>query len=121
MTFDCVNHKILLTKREFYGITENHYKFYKSYLMDRYQRTMLCNENGRNTSSTWSNVEQGVPQGSVFGPLLFLMLINYLPTFINDKSVPIYLQMTIAFYNPTRILWPFIKLLMLISNSKSPF
>jgi hypothetical protein len=49
-TFDCVNHKILLTKLEFYGITGNHYKLYKSYLMDRYQRTMLCNENGHITS-----------------------------------------------------------------------
>jgi hypothetical protein len=33
--FDCINHKILLTKLEFYAITGNHYKLYKSYLMDR--------------------------------------------------------------------------------------
>jgi hypothetical protein len=87
-SFDCVNHKILLTKLEFYGITGNHYKLYKSYLMDRYQRTMLYNKNGHITS-TWSKVEQGVPQGSVLGPLLFLVFINDLPKFINDKSVPI--------------------------------
>jgi hypothetical protein len=64
--FDCVNHKILLTKLECYCITGNHYKLYKSYLMDKYQRTLLYNENGNITSTTWSEVEHGVPQGSVW-------------------------------------------------------
>jgi len=50
---------------------------------------MLYNENGHITS-TWSKVEQSVPRGSVLGPLLFLMFINDLPKFINDKSVPIF-------------------------------
>jgi hypothetical protein len=39
--FDCFNHKILLYKLELYGITDNHYKLYKSYLTNRYQRTLL--------------------------------------------------------------------------------
>ena len=87
--FDSVNHKILLTKLEFHGITGNHYKLYKSYLLDRYQRTMLYNENGCITTSPWSKFEQGVPQVSVLGPLHFLVFINDLAKFINDKSVPI--------------------------------
>jgi hypothetical protein len=87
--FDCFIHKILLTKLEFHGIAGNHYKLYKSYLTNSYQRTMLYNENGTTTTSTWSKVEQGVPHDSVLALLLFLIFINDLPKFINSKSVPI--------------------------------
>jgi len=73
--FDCVNHKILLSKLEFCGITGNHYKLYKSYLTNRYQRILLYNENG-NITSSWAKTEHGVPQSSVLGPLLFLVFKN---------------------------------------------
>jgi len=88
-TFDCVNHKILLSKLEFYGITGNHYNLYKSHLTNRYQRTLLYNENGNITTSTWAKIERVIPQSSVLGPMYFLVFINDLPKFVNDKSVPI--------------------------------
>jgi hypothetical protein len=68
--FDCVNHKMLLNKLEFYGITGNNNKLYKSYLAYRYQRTILYNENRHIITSTWSKVTQGVPQGC-FGTSTF--------------------------------------------------
>jgi len=55
-TFDYFNHKILLSKPEFYGITGNHYTLYKSYLTNRYQRELLYNENSNTTTSTWSKI-----------------------------------------------------------------
>jgi hypothetical protein len=48
--FDCVNHKIIFSKLKFYGITGNHCKLYNSYLTNRYQRTLLCNEFNNITS-----------------------------------------------------------------------
>ena len=69
--FDTVNHKILLRKLSFYGIRGNSYKWFESYLCRRFQYTKT-----KGFSSSIKEILYGVPQGSVLGPLLFLLYIN---------------------------------------------
>jgi hypothetical protein len=75
-SFDCVNHKILLSKLEFYGVSGPMHKLIASYLTGRFQRTRLqAKDYNLNTYSNWGVISHGVPQGSMLEPLLFFIYI----------------------------------------------
>ena len=70
--FDTVDHSILLKKLELYGVTDPNHSWSKNYLSNRKQFIQINNKE----NAELETITCGVPQGSILGPLLFLLYVN---------------------------------------------
>ena len=79
--FDSVPHERLLLKLNRYGIDGQLHLWFRYFLTNRKQRVMI-----RGSYSEWSPVISGVPQGSILGPIMFLIYVNDIPNNITSTA-----------------------------------
>jgi len=92
--FDTFPHRRLLYKLHWYGIQGKAHSWIKSFLTDRQQNVVV-----ENTCSSQSRVASGVPQGTVLGPILFLIFINDLPDNIKNSTLRLHLLTIVSYTN----------------------
>ena len=92
--FDSLDHSILLHKLEYYGICNVEYCLLHSYLTNRFQYVEY-----EGIKSKRASITTGLPQGSILGPLLFLLYINDLPSVSNKFEMLMYANDTTLYCN----------------------
>ena len=92
--FDCVQHDLLLGKLKNLNLDKLTLKWLESYLTDRQQKVMA---NG--LTSTPRKTTQGVPQGSIIGPLLYIIYANDIANLMKKCEVSLYADDTVLFTN----------------------
>ena len=97
--FDCLNHELLVAKLHSHGLSLSSVKLIHDYLLNRKQRTKV-----NSIYSSWADILEGVPQGSVLGPLHFIIFLCDLFTIIDttyfasyaDDNTPYVIKNTIT-------------------------
>ena len=79
----------MLEKLKRIGVTDVSLRWFKSYLTDRKVGTFLYS-----SMSDFSDIYHGVPQGSILGPILFVIYINDIVQQVNNCSIQLYMRMT---------------------------
>jgi len=96
--FDTIDHKILINKLSWYGVRGVALDWFRSYLTQRKQYVKYIN-----SSSDILTLPCGVPQGSVLGPLLFIIYTNDLPNCLNDAKVILFADDTTLYMSSNHI------------------
>ena len=90
--FDTIDHEIILKKMEYYGFQIHTIEWFKSYLLNK-QQLVSCHDE----LSSKSTLETGVPQGSVLGPILFIVYVNDLNRHIHLGACNLYADDTLVY------------------------
>ena len=103
--FDTENHQILFKKLKLDGVTGNNCSWFENYLSNRKKCVVITD----NENTLFQNIICGVPQGTILGPLLFILYINDLKNVSNALDPTVFADDTILFISDKNINTLFIK------------